>query len=214
MLYRRCPRFPGSVSGGGLCADRQPRRRRDPAATRTALLRAAAELFAERGFDQTTVRDVAARAEVNQALLFRYFGSKQELFAEVLSHNSEALLDSVAAPELPRRILENVLADGAGPGAEHTIVAMLRSLSDERAARVLRDELGGSYVERLARLSDAADADLRADLVLAWLFGIGMMRSVLGKDPLAEASDEVVVGYVTRAVSFLLEKSAPSEEED
>ncbi|WP_017973812.1 TetR/AcrR family transcriptional regulator [Actinopolyspora halophila] len=214
MLYRRCSRLLGSVSGGGLCADRQPRRRRDPAATRTALLRAAAELFAERGFDQTTVRDVAARAEVNQALLFRYFGSKQELFAEVLSHNSEALLDSVATPELPRRILENVLADRAGSGAEHTIVTMLRSLSDERAARVLRDELGGSYVERLARLSDAADADLRADLVLAWLFGIGMMRSVLGKDPLAEASDEVVVGHVTRAVSFLLEKSASSEEED
>ncbi|ASU77929.1 TetR/AcrR family transcriptional regulator [Actinopolyspora erythraea] len=194
-----------------MCEDRQSRRRRDPAATRTALLRAAGELFAERGFDQTTVREVASRAEVNQALLFRYFGSKQELFAEVLSHNSEALLDGGEPEELPRRILESVLSEHVGSGTEHTLVALLRSFSDERAARLLRDELGGAYAERLARFTDASDAELRADLVLAWFFGVGMMRSVLRKSPLAEAPTEVVVDHLMRAVSLLLEKNSPSE---
>ncbi|WP_092975557.1 TetR/AcrR family transcriptional regulator [Actinopolyspora lacussalsi] len=197
----------------GLCEDRQPRRKRDPTATRTALLRAAGELFAERGFDQTTVREVAARAEVNQALLFRYFGSKQELFAEVLSHNSEALLRNGPAAELPRRILESVLSEHTRSGAEHTLVALLRSLSDERAATLLRDELGGSYSERLASLTDAPDAELRADLVLAWFFGVGMMRSVLRKSPLAEASPEVIVDYLMRAVPLLLERNASSDDE-
>ncbi|WP_019855061.1 TetR/AcrR family transcriptional regulator [Actinopolyspora mortivallis] len=198
-----------------MCEDRRSRRRRDPAATRTALLRAAAELFAERGFEQTTVRDVAARAEVNQALLFRYFGSKQELFAEVLNRNSETLLETVPPAELPRRILENVLSEGAVVGGEHTLVGMLRSFGDERAARVLRDELGESYSRRLARLSDARDARLRADLVLAWLFGIGMLRSVLRKSPLAEADEREVLDHVTRTVALLLENSEsgdPAEE--
>ncbi len=178
-------------------------------------MRAAAELFAERGFEQTTVRDVAARAEVNQALLFRYFGSKQELFAEVLNRNSETLLETVPPAELPRRILENVLSEGAVVGGEHTLVGMLRSFGDERAARVLRDELGESYSRRLARLSDARDARLRADLVLAWLFGIGMLRSVLRKSPLAEADEREVLDHVTRTVALLLENSEsgdPAEE--
>ncbi|GAA0531771.1 TetR family transcriptional regulator [Saccharopolyspora subtropica] len=184
-----------------------PRRRRDSAATKEALLQAASELFAERGFTATTVRDVAARAGVNQALLFRYFGSKQELFAAVLSHNSSRVLDEQPLEQLPRRILDNLLSPELRSGQEHPIAAMLRSYSDERAAHVLRTELGARYTARLAELSDAADAELRADLVLAWFFGIGMVRSVLGKSPLAEADPETLTSHVVRAISVLLERT-------
>ncbi len=187
-----------------------PRRRHDSAATRAALLQAASELFAERGFDQTTVRDVAAHAEVNQALLFRYFGSKQELFAEVLNRDSRQLLEGGSAEELPGRILDGLLSDRGDPGGEHPFTAMLRSFGDERAARVLREELGGSYVERLAELSDSDDAMLRADLVLAWFFGVGMVRSVLRKQPLADAPADALSEHMMRAISVLLERSEPS----
>lgn len=187
-----------------------PRRRRDSAATRAALLEAAAELFAERGFDQTTVRDVAANAEVNQALLFRYFGSKQELFAEVLNRHSRQLLEGVSAEALPARILDGILSGEDDPGRDHPLTAMLRSFSDERAARVLREELGGSYARRLAELSDAEDAELRADLVLAWFFGVGMVRSVLGKQPLADAPAQALNEHMMRAISVLLEHGEPS----
>ena len=49
--------------------------------TRAAILKAAQELFAEFGYDRTTVRDVAARAAIDAAMVMRYFGSKDELFA-------------------------------------------------------------------------------------------------------------------------------------
>jgi AcrR family transcriptional regulator len=188
-----------------------PRRKRDSAATKEALLQAASELFTERGFSATTVRDVAARAGANQALLFRYFGSKQELFAAVLTRNSEQVIAELSAEELPRQLLINLL-DSAEPNGEHPLVAMLRSWSDERAAGMLRGELGARYTERLSELSDAEDAQLRADLVLAWVFGIGMVRSVLGKSPLAEADPEVIVRYVTRAASVLLERTDLSDD--
>jgi AcrR family transcriptional regulator len=183
-----------------------PRRKRDSAATREALLQAASELFAERGFSATTVRDIAARARVNQALLFRYFGSKQELFAAVLSHNSTRVLNEQPIEELPWRLLSNLLSADRLRGDEHPIAAMLRSYSDERAAQVLREELGARYTAKLAELTDAADAELRADLVLAWLFGIGMVRSVLGKKPLRDADPDLVARYVTRAISVLLDR--------
>ncbi|GAA2354531.1 TetR/AcrR family transcriptional regulator [Saccharopolyspora halophila] len=180
-----------------------PRRRKDAAATKDALLQAASELFSERGFSATTVRDVATRAGVNQALLFRYFGSKSELFASVLAHNSARMVTEVPAEELPRRLLSDLLSAEERNG-EHPIVAMLRSWSDERAADLLRDELGARYTARLAELSEAEDAELRADLVLAWMFGIGMVRSVLGKSPLAEADPEQITRYVNRATAALL----------
>ncbi|TDD43917.1 TetR/AcrR family transcriptional regulator [Saccharopolyspora elongata] len=184
-----------------------PRRKRDSAATKDALLQAASALFAERGFNATTVRDVAARAGVNQALLFRYFGSKQELFAAVLSHDSTRLLEAQPPEELPLRILGNLLSADQLSGPEHPIAAMLRSYSDERAAHVLREELGARYAARLAELTDAPDAELRADLVLAWLFGIGMVRSVLGKSPLADADPDAVARHVARGISVLLERT-------
>ena len=65
-------------------------RKRDSTATKAALLDAAASLFAERGFDRTTVRDIAKQAGVNQALLFRYFGTKEALFEEVIARTGRA----------------------------------------------------------------------------------------------------------------------------
>src|SRR5262249_43712964 len=48
--------------------------------TRAAILDAAQKLFAEHGHERTTVREIAAKASVDPALVIRYFGSKDELF--------------------------------------------------------------------------------------------------------------------------------------
>ena len=63
-------------------------------ATRTAILDAAKKLFAAKGFDAATVRDICAEAGANIALVSRYFGSKSELYAEVC----RSLFDGLAAP--------------------------------------------------------------------------------------------------------------------
>ena len=48
------------------------------------IVRAAAELFARKGFRGTTTRDLAAHAEVNEAIIFRYFNTKEELYRAIL----------------------------------------------------------------------------------------------------------------------------------
>src|ERR1700756_4645596 len=58
------------------------RSRRSPAAIRSLVLQAARELFAERGFGDVTTREVAVRAGVTQAQVFRHLGSKARLFVE------------------------------------------------------------------------------------------------------------------------------------
>ena len=63
-------------------------------ATRAAILEAAKKIFAAKGFDAATVRDICTEAGVNIALVSRYFGSKSGLYAEVC----RSLLDGLAAP--------------------------------------------------------------------------------------------------------------------
>src|SRR5690242_21500 len=55
--------------------------RRGAEATRSRILGAARRLFAAEGFERTTVRAVAAAASIDPALVLRYFGSKEQLFA-------------------------------------------------------------------------------------------------------------------------------------
>ena len=56
-----------------------------------AVLRSAADLFAERGLAATSIRDIAARSRVNHGLIHRHFGSKDALVAAVLDHLGQHL---------------------------------------------------------------------------------------------------------------------------
>src|SRR5271154_7435070 len=53
-----------------------------------AILEAATDLFAERGPAATSIRDIAARSKVNHGLVFRHFGTKDQLVGAVLDHLS------------------------------------------------------------------------------------------------------------------------------
>lgn len=181
-------------------------RRRDSAATKAALLAAARKLFVDRGFDRATVRDIAALAGANQALLFRYFGSKEALFREAMTTTSEQLIAQTPAEQLVGRVLARMLAPEAPRSTDSMIYAFLRSATHEQSVDLLRDEIGVRYRDALTTLTDAEDADLRADLVLAWLLGIGLMRSVLENQPLVDTDPKVVARHVLRAVATLLER--------
>ncbi|MFE5833462.1 TetR family transcriptional regulator [Streptomyces sp. NPDC056488] len=178
-------------------------------ATRERLLAAASALFAERGYDRTTVREIAARAGANQALLFRYFGSKQALFGEVVAQGGHEQLRTTPPERLAEAVLRSLLhppADPVGaPGASRSLKTMLRSVGggDEVSAAVAA--LGDAYARALAELSTRHDAALRADLALSWLLGIGLTRVVVGKRPLAEADPDEVCRLVLGTLGHLLD---------
>jgi AcrR family transcriptional regulator len=181
-------------------------RRRDASATKAALLQAAQELFAERGYERTTVRDIADRAGVNQALLFRYFGNKEDLFHVVLATESRVLVAESPAEQVLAKTLARVLNRSADTEHESVWLAALRSSGHDSAADAIRKQLGEDYARVLGSLTDAADAELRVDLVLAWLVGLGTLRSVVRKEPLVSADAEDVARLVLRSVSVLLER--------
>lgn len=96
------------------------RRSRD---SRAALFRAAAREFADRGYDAAGIDRIAARARLNKAMLYYHFGSKRDLYLEVVR-------DMVAAVGARVR----AIADGPGE-AEHKLDAWIVALVEEAAAR-------------------------------------------------------------------------------
>ena len=67
------------------------------------------QLFAERGFDATSVEEVAARAKVSKPVVYEHFGGKEGLYAVVVDREVRSLLDRIAAALTaghPRELLE------------------------------------------------------------------------------------------------------------
>ncbi|MCX5077311.1 TetR/AcrR family transcriptional regulator [Streptomyces sp. NPDC054949] len=178
-------------------------RRRDASATRRRILDAARDLFAERGYERATVRDIAELAGSNQALLFRYFGSKQGLLAEVLARGGLEQVRATPPEELFETALRSMLTSSAAGTGDRSLEVYLRSVGrGEDAAGTLR-ELGEEYQRALASLSGAPDGALRADLAMAWLLGIGLMRTVVAREPLAGADPDEVCALVLTTLRHL-----------
>jgi AcrR family transcriptional regulator len=180
------------------------RRPRDSAATRRALLAAARTLFAQHGYDGTTVRAVADLAGVNQALLFRYFGNKRGLFSDAVQSEALRLLEGPAEDLLERSLDAMLTAEGERYGTE-TLLAVLRAASSEQVGQEVRDGLSAAYSTAFAAQAatdDEHDAAVRGELLLAWLLGLALARSVLRDGPLADS--DAVRGHVLRAARALL----------
>ena len=70
---------------------------------RSAVLTATSALVAERGPDGFSVRDIAARAGVNHALVHRHFGTKADVLEQMLAADAEVVVDAVVESGLPTR---------------------------------------------------------------------------------------------------------------
>jgi AcrR family transcriptional regulator len=188
----------------------QPRRR-DAAATRHALLVAAREQIAEHGFSGTSTRDVAAAAGVNQALVYRYFGSKEKLFAEAVGADAPAdvmpasTIAGAPLADLPRILLEQALDMHASAGDRASSLATLVFGANDAALRALiRERIEAGFSARLAERLDGPDAALRAELLAALITGITVLREKVGTRALSEADRQAVGTWVELMAAPLL----------
>jgi TetR/AcrR family transcriptional regulator len=103
-----------ATGGVSRTAARVAGERRDPQATRRALVAAATRLFAERGFDAVPIGTVAAEAGVNKALISYHFGGKRGLYRAILTAAFADVVEGLKAVEAkggdPRRALSGMLA--------------------------------------------------------------------------------------------------------
>jgi AcrR family transcriptional regulator len=175
--------------------------------TEARILAAARQLFAERGYERTTIRAVAAAAGVDGGLVMHYFGSKGGLFSR-----AAAKLPPDEAPSgTPNEVAESLLA------------ALRKRLVDEPAASlaVLRsmlthpDVAEGYRAAAQPRLTQirtaipAPDADLRASLLSAITHGVIMERYLLRIGGLTDASADEIIDLLRPCFRALTQPPQP-----
>ena len=202
------------------CTDVAPRppRRRDAAATRRALLAAARRQIAEHGFAGTTTRDVAAAAGVNQALVYRYFGSKEKLLAEAVGGDDavDTLADLYRAPlaDLPHLLLERAIDASVAAGERGSSLATLVTAANDATLRVLiRERIENGFGKVLARRLEGPDAVLRGEMIAALVTGVVLLRQKVGLRALSEADRQTLGAWVDRMAAPLLSPPAEPDED-
>lgn len=156
-------------------------------AKRQEILDTALDLFAENGYDRTSVREVARLVGLSQAGLLHYFSSKEELFSEVLRRRdarNEALYDANRGnPVTTEGLMSIVMHNAAEPGLVRLYVSMSAESTDvdsparsffEDRYRNLRSDLAQDVKQKQAdgELAADLDPDVVASLMIAAADGL------------------------------------------
>ncbi len=163
------------------------------AQTRRELAAAAARLFIERGYEATTVEDIAAAAGISPRTFFRYLTAKEEVIDDVLEESVALFTAALDARPRTEPLLESLRAAGRKSLAravdEGTVelFAVVRRTPALRARWLARynrytDLIASCLRERLGEADNAVTADLGAGAL------IGMMTTVV--DHFADTSSE------------------------
>ena len=202
-------------SRGARPRTRRPGRRPGSVNAREDIVAAARAVFSERGYDGATMRLVAAQAHVDPALIYHYFGSKQQLFVASM----EIPFDWAAAfPELlggPRdhvgeRLVKFMLGLWEDPEVQPRIMGLVRSAAtDPKAAAMLRQLLVAGPVQGLAAAIGPPQGELRAMLAASHVIGLALLRYVLRIEPLAAADLDTLAALVGPRVTTYLVGDAP-----
>ncbi|OLR93015.1 TetR/AcrR family transcriptional regulator [Actinokineospora bangkokensis] len=187
-------------------------RRRDAPATRAAILDAARVLFSTEGLDRVTLRDIAAEAGVDPAMVIRYFGSKDGLFDEAARFDLRLPdLSGVTPDELGPALLPHlfeVWENNAG------FLALLRAATTNRSAA---DKMLDLFVEQVAPALARAAVDRpgeRAALLGSQVLGMVLSRYVLRVPPLVRMDRDELGAWLTPVIRYYLTSPAPGAPDD
>ena len=166
---------------------RPPLRERKKQRTRAEIIEAATRLFLDKGFDNTTVEEIAEAAEVSRSTFFRYFPAKE---LTVFPHNQARV------EQFRQEYLQRVPGESAFVALCRAVAAMARIFQDAREEQLIqtrivraspfllgrRFQIEEAWEDSLAegirdRLGDDAQVDHQARMVAAAL--LGMVRTTL-----------------------------------
>jgi len=188
-------------------------RLRNAANTRNLLVVVARKRFARHGYTATTVREIAADAGVNVALINRYFSSKEGLFEACLNQAAQVIDDPNEGASTIDEIIEVMLQRIVNPPTnEIPLQLLLQQSSGDKIADQIRNRALSNHADRLAlaagwKLSGAEgeEARLRAQLALSMALGVVSLRSSMGLQPLTTASAEELSQPLREVFSVLLQ---------
>ena len=156
----------------------------------SAIWAAATQLFSEKGFAATSVRDIGALAGVDPSLVIRHFGSKEQLFLETMQLDHNPLLEGPIETLGERFIDEMLSADDQVRGV---FIALMRASDSGEIGSQLRAAHENAFVAPIKQRLQGDDAELRARLAAALVGGLLYSLWVVGDERLAATNHRDIV---------------------
>jgi AcrR family transcriptional regulator len=175
--------------------------------TRAAILAAARERFAADGYERATIRAIAADVAIDPAMVMRYYGNKEKLFAAAAEFDLRLPeLSAVPRDELGARLIGHFLDRWED---DETLKALLRaSVTNEAAAERMRQLFAAQLGPAIAKLTGPDAAPSRAALVATQTLGFALCRYVLALEPIVQMPRATVIAWLGPTLQQYL--TAPS----
>jgi AcrR family transcriptional regulator len=169
--------------------------RRTSEQTKAAILAAARERFGKSGFQAATIRAIAADAGVDPAMVMRYYGSKDKLFAAAAEFDLRFPDYATTDPtQVGRSLVRHFLERWEG---DEALVILLRSSATNGEAAQRMQQIFGTQLRPLvATLVPAEESAVRAGLIATQILGMALCRFVLRLPPVVGMSRDEIVEWL------------------
>jgi AcrR family transcriptional regulator len=190
-----------------LAPDRPLARKRDADATRAAILEAAKIHFARSGYEGGYLRDIAADAGVDAALINRYFGGKDGLFAA-------ALKDSIrpdAISQWERKTFGHDIAKMMANHAHHdndrmhAFQFLLRAATSPTTAPLLNVAVQDRFMAPIRSWIGGEQAEARARIVASVFIGL-LVERLIRDEPLADNERDAFIERTGELLQSLVDR--------
>ena len=174
-------------------------------ATKATILAAAREQFAAAGYQAATIRSIAAAAGIDPAMVMRYFGNKERLFAAAAEFDLR-LPDLSTTPReaLGPALVAHFLDRWEG---DETLMALLRTaVTHAGAAQRMQQIFATQLAPLVVRLSGEprAAAATRAGLIATQMLGLALCRYVLRLPPVVALKRPEIVRRIGATIQAYL----------
>ncbi|MCP1198991.1 TetR family transcriptional regulator [Notoacmeibacter sp. MSK16QG-6] len=151
-------------------------------------------MFFERGYDGATVRQIAEAVPIDPSMIIRYFGSKEQLFADATVVDLRFQdFGPFPGDDIGRLLIEHFLDLWENEDGDLGLAILLRSSAHNEEARTKIREIFAQQVIPLISRIDPLDAERRAGMIVSQLFGLALCRYILELSPIsAMPRDDIV----------------------
>ena len=177
--------------------------------TRAAILAAARERFGADGYERATIRAIAADAAIDPAMVMRYYGSKEKLFAAAAEFDirlpdfADVPLESLGEA-MVRHFLQRWEADDS-------LRVLLRTAVTNEVAAGRMQEIFAAQLAPTIRRHAPDRPEARAALVATQMLGFALCRYILELKPIVAMPNDDVVGWLGPTLARYLTAPAPSQ---
>lgn len=162
--------------------------------TKAVILAAARERFAESGYEGTTIRGVAAAANIDPSMVMRYYGNKEQLFAAAAEFDLRFPdLSDVDPKQLGHAMVSHFLSRWED---DEALVVLLRSsTTNAEAAQRMTDIFAAQLLPAIGKFVPD-DAPRRAGLIATQILGMALCRFVLRLPPVVALSRNELIDWL------------------